>query len=317
MTTRIDAQVRDLPNLSWRDIEAPIFEVKRDSQHTLVDHEQPDVDGGDIESTGLKPDVVSSTLLFHNGIVRGTYNKGERLFPETYLRFLEALKDRSTGTLVHPLHGSLSAKVGPFSEVLTGAKLDGVSVSVTWRITNDTSDQTVNVIGFASPIASAQVAAPAVDKALANVAADPRTTLAIATYMPKVSFEDVTKAITGNLSAIQNVGTNARFLIPNTLNQLRGIERALEGVITVAVADTREKISILRYALNVLLTLGGKTSAKKVLTYVVPTLTTIGALAKLLKTSTTDLLALNPGIGSGSLPGCVPTDTVVRYYGAS
>jgi len=323
------ALLRDLPNLSWRGIEAPIFEIERDTSHTIVDHEQPDVDGATLESTGRKPRSISCTLMFRNGIVLGSYNGGARLFPDTFDRFMRALDDRSTGELIHPYHGTIFAKVVSFKDSFTGDKTDGADVSVSWREDNRQGPGVVTL--NAQFIAVAQVSAVALDVALGNVVADPRLKLIIAPYVPSTSFSDLTRSIVGGLNAITNASVNAQNQIPALLGQLTQIERALDiasqplqaspaqillgplyplATSPAAIATARAALAKLRAAMFA----AQKGGAGGVLTYVTATVATLGSLASLLGTSTTDILATNPGLVRAPV---IPLGTTIRYHRAT
>lgn len=119
---------------SWKGIQFPIGNISTEMTQDLVEHKYPDRDGSYVESMGRAAIKVKCKAFFLNHVSKG---KGENfefgnLFPKVFQQFIKACKDKSVGLLVHPIHGTFTAKCASISYDLNADVRDGVIVDVEW-----------------------------------------------------------------------------------------------------------------------------------------------------------------------------------------
>jgi len=126
-------------------------------QQDLAMHKRADRDGAFVEATGRSPATYSLTIPFLDGLTRASTETWEALFPETYDRFRAAWADRSTGELIHPIHGPIQVKPQSWSATLDPDQRNGLIVQVTFVETNsDDDDATISPSVYVTAESSAK-----------------------------------------------------------------------------------------------------------------------------------------------------------------
>lgn len=129
-----------LKDPSWRGIAFP-FTGERDygfqqeqAQHRFIFRDQQL-----IESIGAQNPVFSYTIPFRERLRQHGW---QNLFTVVYPKFLAACRDRSSGILVDPVHGSVRCKCASLREVLSTSKRDGVDVMAEFIFSPDEDSDT-------------------------------------------------------------------------------------------------------------------------------------------------------------------------------
>lgn len=141
------------------------------SGHTIsggqshTSHQAMDRDGALVETTGRESDRFEVNAVFDNGLVRSESETWADLYPNTYLKFLDALRDRSTGELTHPLRGPVKVKAIAWEEKIDPSRRSGVTLSVTFLETKDENEEDESLFE-ASPLAFAEAEAVMLDAEL-------------------------------------------------------------------------------------------------------------------------------------------------------
>lgn len=296
-----DTLFRSLVFLKWRGIAFPFSELQTEFTHDLARHKSPDRDGEFIEATGRGARMITGKAHFRNGITFGRKYSNLPLFPDTFKLFEAACANRTTGELIHPVHGSMQCKVVSFKESLVATQRDGIDVDIQWIETGDTDDTPSGL----SPIADALASAEQIDFGLTTLKAQLNRL-----KLPKgYSFADAVRSIqaaTDTLSLLQKRGVNA---FRNIIQNLRDVERAIDAARDIALAPFRLQVrrciaSCFEMERKVLV-------IKETKNYVVPRLASIAVLSRRLNTSVADLIRLNPFLSGTPL---VAANVVLRYY---
>src|SRR6478736_6753745 len=128
-----------LTELSWRGLSAPASMIETAFEQSMAEHMRPGEDEARIESLGRNPLQVSATLHFRNAIFAAPGDSWKKknipLYPDQWTEFIDACAEASTGDLVHPILGTIKAKLVSFRSVLSADKRDGEDVNVVWRRT--------------------------------------------------------------------------------------------------------------------------------------------------------------------------------------
>jgi len=116
-----------LLDLSFRGVSVPCQLHTLDFSHAQVEHNQPGVDGGNVEDMARKSAKMSFRVPFHNLI-----SWPKKLYPDVFRDFWNACLDRSVGPFVHPEFGELDAKVENFKVTFDPNLRDGYDVDVSF-----------------------------------------------------------------------------------------------------------------------------------------------------------------------------------------
>lgn len=118
---------------SFRGIPFPVSKFSQSESHANVPHRAVDRDGARIEMVGLEPRQFTLTIPLINNLQPGPNEEWvQPLFPDTYDELLIALRDRSTGVLVHPTEGELNVKAVSFPHEFDSSTRNGVVFEVTF-----------------------------------------------------------------------------------------------------------------------------------------------------------------------------------------
>lgn len=297
---------KDLTECSWRGIAFPIMNIHTKMDQDLVQHKYPDRDGAHVESTGRNPVVVSAKAIFYKGVSRGpgeTWQFGD-LFPGIFNKFIAACKDRTVGTLNHPIHGKFDAKCVSVDYDLTGDRRDGVIVDVQWI---ETIKDELDPAKEAASTASSDAAA--LDDALAST-----STIFIAqlpTDRP-FSFLDAIDSIKAFIDTATLIGLKAIAQINKVMYHVNNLLNSIDRINSVLLASLKRTAQRLKASLNDMKT---KVSAingylSEASTYLVPRDTTMGALVVLLSNPVATLIKLNMKVAAKPI---IPAGTAIRY----
>lgn len=210
---------------SFRGIAFPATGHSVSGAQSHVAHQPMDRDACLIETTGRESDRFEVDCLFDNGVSKGEGETWSDLYPNTFLRFLDALRDRSTGELSHPLRGPIQVKAVSWQEKIDPNRRSGVTLSVVFVETND-EDAADQSLLAASPLAFATAEAVNLDAELA--ALDPP--LPTEGLEEGSSLEDIAGDIKG---AVDSVGLAA--------NQVAGKVNGAIGAVT-GIADSVDRL---------------------------------------------------------------------------
>ncbi len=298
---------KDITECSWRGITFPISNVHTQMDQDLVQHKYPDRDGAHVESTGRNPIVVTAKAIFYKGVSRG---KGEtwafgQLFPVVFNKFVAACKDRTVGTLNHPIHGKFDAKCVSISYDLTADRRDGVIVDVQWI---ETIKQELQPEKLAASSASSDAAA--LDDALASAS------VIFIKQLPldkTTSFLDTINSIKAFIDTATLIGLKVLAQINKVLYRVNSLLASIERINSVLLANLKTKANKLKASLHDMRATVSALSGKLFSTsnHLVVRDTTMGALVALLGNSVSDLIKLNMKVAAKPI---IPAGTVIRYH---
>lgn len=147
----------DLRELEWRGIKVPCTANSIKGGHSLVEHNQYGVMGGEQESCCRKSAHFSFTIPFRNGITG--YGV---LYPTLFRTFWNACLDPTTGDMIHPEFGLIDCKVGDWDVKYNPNARDGCDFDVTFA---ETIERGMGLEGAApSPITTAIALADTLEK---------------------------------------------------------------------------------------------------------------------------------------------------------
>ena len=126
-----------------------------------------------IESLGRENPTFRYSIPFREDIARDPW---KNLFRNVYPKFLEACLDRSSGTLVDPVHGPVEVKCASMRELLDVTKRDGIDVEVEFILAPDESFES-NAAENLSTIEVATALQGALDRDAQELDADTRAEL--------------------------------------------------------------------------------------------------------------------------------------------
>jgi hypothetical protein len=120
---------KTLSTLRWKGLEAPPYEfVTFEYKNDLAARALPYVDGDMHDFTGRRSFPMRARLLFVNTLFSTI---GKRLFPEYWGEWSQVL-DGTPGELVHPILGSLKARIESVTGQVEARNQGGVVVDITW-----------------------------------------------------------------------------------------------------------------------------------------------------------------------------------------
>ena len=181
---------------SWRGITFATTGFTHDIAQDQAQHKRPGRDGARIEGTGRNPQTFSAHCLFRYSVAPGQSEAGAlgTPFPDELLKFLAAMADGTTGTLVHPLLGPIQCKPQTATMTFTATMRDGADVEARWIEDTDSEETSDAILASRSSVTEASLAATMLDSqiALYPIIRDPGD------HLEKgASFEDGMRSIKG------------------------------------------------------------------------------------------------------------------------
>jgi prophage DNA circulation protein len=299
--------LKDLQAFSWRGIEFPVTKMRLSISQTLAEHQYWGFDGARIEATGRRPLIFTATIPFVNGIVPGKSERWGVLYPFEFRKFLAAMSDRSTGALIHPEMGELTAKPHTADAEWKGDEhRDGAMVEATWTETL-VEDYDLTAIDNPSPIAIAETAALDLD-----ASKDDLESLVAEYRLPKYE-----RTFADDLTSIAAVGDQIAISQQRVVGKINNViykakqvrDSALRAKNALMWPAIQSATRIADAAIDIRKSL--LESGKDVVFYSVPKATTVAGLVPVTGASTRELLELNPQLAYQPI---VRAGTVVRYY---
>lgn len=293
---------RVLQRVSWRGIEFYFSELTTSFEHDMGEHKPPDRDGALLEATGRGPRKVTGKCIFRNqglSLLPKRYQKP--WFPDVFREFEKACADRSTGTLVHPVRGSMQCKVVSFSDTLSATSRDGVDVDVSWKEHTEYDEEQPT----ASPLATALAAAELLDPALRAL----QIKLSRLPVPRSFSFVDAMRQVQAASDRVALIQRQAFGRIDSVVANARRMIDAIErtGDLSFSLAKTQAH-RIMAACIDLRLALADK---KPVSNYVVARAMTVADAIRITNSSMSDFIKLNRSLfGLSTLRRGI----VVRYY---
>lgn len=302
---------------AWRGIPFPCASMDNSFTHDHVEHKFIYLDGVHIEATGRNGLIMHAIMPFHNG-VQGAPNEGwlgQVLYPDLFSKMLVAVRDRSSGVLLHPELGPIGAKARDVqwrNDAASGR--DGVTLSVRFYESND-ADQIEGLIAQQSPIASAIAAAGTLDSELAAAQKkadsakkkDPHPgPLQQFSNIFEESFKNDKKSFTTLVDDFQSGGGNLSPL-NSKINQTSSALDRLNSVDFWPIRTANENMKAAAIDLG---TSNSRTN-QPILNYRVPGDTSMQSISIQLRVKLPDLITLNPNLAYDPL---VPRGTQIKYY---
>lgn len=304
--------LKDLLECSFNDIPFPIGSFSGSLSHSLVPHQRVDRDGARIENTGLNFEEFTFHAFLMNGLSRGPLETWDALFPQTFLKLKDSFRSRETGKLIHPVYGEMKVKAVSFVEAFEPDNRGGAQVDLTFHVTRDDDNETAE----ASPLAIARVAAVDLTAQMGQLSPPPPE----ATEPP--DLEDSVLSIDSAIDQITFVGDQIAAYpdkviakcdkIINAVDRLsespNKVRKGLANSASHAVDSANRLLDAMNRIKREALT---PFEATEFFTTQAPT--TLGGLAKRLRTTVEDLMRLNPFLVATPI---IPSFTVVRYQKA-
>ncbi len=326
----VNSLFEQLLEFKWKGVPFPTSGFTLDLRHDLAHHKYPERDGENIEATGRAALHFTASIPFLNGIVPGKTETWGILYPTGYRAFMEVAKEGSTGLLVHPEFGPISAKLEGCRSTWSGAQhRDGVMVECTWVETFPEGATNSGFLqGQASPISAVLLGALDLDAHLGTIT-PPFPKLPI--YKP--DFAAFMRSITAVTDQIGLASQRGAGRIGAVLYRLDALETSINVVaaspkttaknilspITTAQATScllwpiRRSIDLVRGASHDLNQVLG-TNGRRIKVFRPPIDMTLAAAAQNIRVSVAEVLTLNP---EASAQVFVRAMTPIRYYADS
>lgn len=288
-----------LQEAQFRGIPFPCVLVGTKGGHRVVPHARMDRDGAFVENVGMKGFVYHLMIPFVNGIVNSVMESWGHmpLFPDTYLDFLDALQDRTTGPFQHPFFGIRQCKVGDWSDELNADSRGGVFMQVDLLETVD--DASAVSITSTSTGSLAVQAASDVDRILKSLTPPPDNGTG------GLSLSDFIDGITAIGSEVGLLEMQIQGKIAQVINTLQGIADTYDTI--VGLPDSIMQLIAALHAMAA----AALAQAKPTSYYVTNTICTLSQVAVRLGTDCPTLLQLNPSLARTPV---IPYGTIVKYY---
>lgn len=294
---------------SFRGIEFPVTTISISAQQDTVEHKYWNVDGANVEMTGLAPVTIEAEIPFVNGIVPGKPERWGVLYPTTFRQFRDAFNNKATGILNTPEFSGLKVKPVSFEFKHDANVRDGVMVTARWVETNDID---IQAKPEPSKIEAARLAALTLDAEMDNLrqVADPP------------EFSQSFESLMNNITGIVDTNVSKLKLLANKPNQIlyrvkrlqSSIERATNPLTWPAAHAADELESTINDIKRTADKVEALATRRQVRRYIAKTRMTLSQLASATSNSVDDMIQLNPRLLSRPT---VPPGTLVRYYSNS
>jgi len=314
-----------LQECSFRGLSFPVVSIDETFSHDAPQHKSMDRDGAFVENTGRNPFVFAIVAPFYaRSVARGQSETWDDLYPTRFERFRDACIDRTTGEFVHPLYGTFRVKAIDWHSSLNADERGGQTVNVTLVETRDDGEEPAFKESTRTRMRSIAVD---LDAQLATL--NPAPVVFTATDADD-SFLSVVQSITSIVDATTMQSKGALAKIDSTvakLDRLAGsIDRAANVVTTDALTGVTTNLGrlgpgsariwtncqVLKATLREYRHSIAANNNRTVKTFVVSAPTTLVGLSIQLKSTTAELLALNPALPRAR--PTIPANTVVTYY---
>lgn len=295
--------------VSFRGISFPVSSFKSSFTQDMAVHKFPNQDGAIIENTGRNPAEFSITAPMFAGLWKGPNETWENLYPDTFIKLINACNDPTPGTLVHPMLGMWNVCLKDLQTSMEATKRNGEEISMnfieTIIVAKDQEDaRNLENTALSSAVANAsaidaQLYGANKNAALLAVLNKQKVTLPSSNFSTIVSLID-----RASLAQKQFVGK-----INNARSQITRIKDALDRANDTSTAQMKILFDNLSadletINLNIL-------SSRKIKLHLTRVPTTLAGLSKSLDASLEDLGNLNPQFLKQIQ---IPVRSVIRYY---
>jgi hypothetical protein len=290
---------------SWRGISFPVSSIRVSLTQDLAEHRYWGKDAANVEATGRAPLEIEATIPFVNGIAPGKNERWGVLYPNTFLEFLEAFNDRTTGILDTPEIAGLTCKPQSVEFAHDAQRRDGVEVTARWIETVDLDlDSDVRI----APSEVANIAALNLDAQkpdLQKIAEPPEF---------GKTFEQMVNELGGVLDTTASRITQLANKPNQIIFRLKRLHDSAERVRTALTWPVTDGYHRLKMAVHDLEKLPNKikNATRKIGRYQTTQRMSLAGLQQILSNNTVDdLISLNPRLASRPQ---VASNTVVRFF---
>ena len=294
---------------SWRGVVFQTTAVSQNITHDLAQHKRPHRDGARVESTGRNPQTFAFRCVFFNTVAAANAeaNDSEAAFPTRYVKFLGAMADRSTAILSHPLFGDIKCKPVGVSTTLSANTRDGAYADAEWIEDTDTEEESGKILSKQSAIDEATVLAADLDSYVAGnpIIRDPGDPFDVG-----MSLEESMFAIKGVFDKVSLLSKRIGGKIDALKYRVDSIGESIASVKAPSLWPAKQTTKRMSAALSNIL-VEARRREQSLSRYVVPNDSTVGGLAGRIRSTTSQLIALNPDLAKSTI---VKRGTVVRYY---
>jgi prophage DNA circulation protein len=227
--------------VTFKGVVFPTTQVKDSSGRKLVKHVYPYRDGQELVDLGRTALTINISAIFVNEpFLVSAF--GKDLYPGRYAKLIDAINEGTSGELVHPVFGSLTAACESYNDTTQATEINTVRLELTF--VEDQARVMMPVAGTAA-IAAAETSGARLDSFAAATGVNTEQTVG-------TSFSDVVEQVK---SALLTPGKNASdisaelALAALSLDTLTGALPALNDPInTSAAAETAALRSTLKEA---------------------------------------------------------------------
>lgn len=298
----------------WRGIGFPASSIKVSLSQDLAEHKYWGQEAASVEATGRAPLQIEATIPFVNHIVPGKNERWSVLYPQTFLEFLHAFVDKSTGILDTPEIQGIACKPVSLDYAHEGTRRDGVEVTARWVETVDPDLDASFVVKSASD--------DPVDVVLSLDASDADIRALADEFLPPtagdMTFDQFVNKVSGFFGKIATSAELASATPARLLQQLKRMKRSVERARNALTHPIVNSMSLMETVLRSNTVNGtGPTKPppppgkRKVARHVTKGRTSLPLLARDLKNTTDELIKLNPQLLSRPQ---VAEGAVVVYY---
>jgi len=287
---------------SFKGVSFPTTAVGFSGSHGVVKHRRMDRNGAKLENTGLEAFTFHVTAPFCNWISRGKNETWDKLFPDTFNKFLNVLAERTTGDFIHPELGLRRCKVGSFKFDINPDFRNGVVLQ--FDLTEDSEDKDAVAILENATKKIAATAAGNLDIKIASLNPPIDTGLKLS------GFENFLQFVNDLIAIFDTVGfLQLKYIgkIDRVIGLINKLQNSVPNPFELFGTDPTDLIiSLIDIKNNALLNqseiLGFYKTLKKT--------TLLQLQLKFLNTGE-ELLSLNPEL---ALFPTIPAYTTIRYY---
>jgi hypothetical protein len=306
---------RALSQASWRGLPLPPYsKVPLDWEPRLPKREYPYVDIAGHDFTGVDYKPFEVDLRFLNTLNQAPPNGASSWFPGYWEIFKAQILDGKPGDFVHPLVGSVRARVCKGAALVSDETLAGIVVRVSWELTNEdpTTDQYFEILQ-GNPSALASAADASAGEFGVAVGLGQRTAYQFAAqYGTNASLG--LPSLSSIWSAISGLVFSFDFGVLSLLNALLGdVDAMVEAIILLDDVTTWEALADL-FAFRTYLSLATtsvQASNRKVAQRAITAPITLDAFARQTNNDLGDIIALNCQFVADPQ---VPARSILRYY---
>jgi prophage DNA circulation protein len=284
--------IAGLPEMTFRGLD-PVHcsLVDTDFGHDQAERPYPYVDVAGHDNTGRRSSVIAVRLYFVN-----TLGKPD-VFPATWEDWRAALFDGSAGDLVHPLLGTIKARVMVGKAPLVATVRSGIVVDVTFTETRDDPTDAIEFAGLSLEVLAERVAEECEALGIEYPTGEGDSDL----------FEDVA-ALEG---AWASLSMSANGLVNQTLGKLDNVFGAMESLTDPTTWPAYDAVVSLYAGILQQARRAERLSPRPTAKVTLQNPDTLDAIAARYGNTDAEIMGLNPALVRSP---SVPKGAVVTYY---